>query len=144
MPEPRSVIDASAMVDLLLRNPVGETVRRALDAATLHAPAHFDVEVLSALARLHRAGHLSETQVEQRLEQLRAAPIERHAVADLIQSAWAARHNVRITDGVYLALAANLDTRLVTTDRALARAAPDQTRLVEAVDTEPGEAESAD
>jgi predicted nucleic acid-binding protein len=144
MPEPRSVIDAPAMVDLLLRNPVGETVGRSLDATTLHAPAHFDIEVLSALARLHRAGHLTEIQVEQRLEQLRAAPIERHAVADLIPSAWAARHNVRVTDGVYLALAANLDTRVVTTDRALARAAPDRTRFVGGIETEPGQAESAD
>lgn len=138
MPEPRSVIDASAMVDLLLRNPVGEAVGQALAASRLHAPAHFDVEVLSALARLHRAGHLTEAQVEQRLEQLRAAPIERHDAVDLTLSAWATRHNVRITDGVYLALAAELDTLVVTTDRALARAAPDRTRLVE-----PDEAASA-
>jgi predicted nucleic acid-binding protein len=49
------------------------------------------------------------------------------------------RHNVRITDGVYLALAAILDTRVVTTDRALARAAPDQVRLVGAGDAGPGD-----
>jgi predicted nucleic acid-binding protein len=133
MPEPRSVIDASAMVDLLVRSPIGEAVAQSLIATTLHAPAHFDVEVLSALARLHRAGHLTEGQVAQRLEQLRTAPIERHHAADLIQPAWARRHNVRITDGVYLALAAELDTRVVTTDRALARAAPERTRLIETV-----------
>jgi predicted nucleic acid-binding protein len=40
-------------------------------------------------------------------------------------------HNVRITDGVSLCLADALGTRVLTTDRALARAAPDQTRLVE-------------
>ena len=130
MPDPRVVIDASAMVDLLLRTPVGEAVGKTLTATALHAPPHFDVEVLSALARLHRAGHLSEPQVDQRLEQLRAAPIERHAADDLIEPAWAMRHNVWITDGVYLALAAALDTRVVTTDQALARAAPDRTRLV--------------
>ena len=33
--------------------------------------------------------------------------------------------------GVYLALAAALDTRVITTDQALARAAPDRTRLVD-------------
>jgi predicted nucleic acid-binding protein len=139
MPEPRSVIDASAMVDLLLQNPVGETVGQALAASTLHAPAHFDVEVLSALARLHRAGHLTEAQVEERLEQLHAAPIERHDATDLIQPAWAMRHNVRVTDSIYLALAAALDTRVVTTDRALARAAPDRARLVDPDAAEPRE-----
>ena len=132
MPDPRAVLDASAMVDLLLRTPVGEAVGQTLRATTLHAPPHFDVEVLSALARLHQAGHLTEAQVEQRLEQLRGAPIERHTAADLIEPAWALRHNVRITDGVYLALAAALDTRVITTDQALARAAPDRTRLVSA------------
>jgi predicted nucleic acid-binding protein len=45
------------------------------------------------------------------------------------------RHNVQITDGVYLALATALDTRVITTDRALAHAAPERTRLVD--DTNP-------
>jgi hypothetical protein len=48
-----------------------------------------------------------------------------------IEPAWALRHNARITDGVYLALAAALDTWVITTDQALARAAPDRTRLVD-------------
>ena len=132
MPDPHAVIDASAMVDVLLRNPIGEAVGQEVAATTLHAPAHFDVEVLSAFARLHRAGHLTGPQVEQRLKQLRAAPVERHAMGDLLQPAWAMRHNVRVTDGIYLALADALDTRVITTDRALARAAPEQTRLVDA------------
>lgn len=139
MSEPRSVIDASAMVDLLLRNSAGEAVGHALTATTLHAPAHFDVEVLSALARLHRAGHLTESEVEQRLEQLRDAPIERHTVTDLIEPAWTMRHNVRITDGIYLVLAAALDTRVVTTDRALARAAHDRVHLIGPDDAGPAD-----
>ncbi len=73
MPDPSVVLDASAMVDLLLSTPVGEAVGQTLRATTLHAPPHFDVEVLSALARLHRGGYLTEAQVEQRLEQLRRA-----------------------------------------------------------------------
>ena len=130
MADARLVIDASAMVDLLLRNPAGDAVGREITATSLHAPPHFDIEVLSALARLHRAGHLSEPEIEQRLRQLRTAPVERHTGTDLLEPAWAMRH-VRITDGVYLCLADALGTRVVTTDRALARAAPDRTRLVE-------------
>lgn len=131
MPDPHAVIDASAMVDVLLRNPAGEAVAEHIAATALHAPPHFDVEVLSALARLHRAGHLSDPQVGQRLDQLRIAPIERHTAGDLLEPAWAMRHNVRVTDGIYLALADALDTIVITTDRALARAAPGQTRLVD-------------
>lgn len=131
MADTRLVIDTSAMVDLLLRNPAGDAVGRAISATTLHAPPHFDVEVLSALARLHRAGHLTEPEVDQRLRQLRTAPVERHTGLDLLEPAWALRHNVRITDGLYLCLADDLGTRVLTTDRALARAAPDQTDLVE-------------
>jgi predicted nucleic acid-binding protein len=126
------VIDASAMVDLLLRNPVGDAVGRAITTTTLHAPPHFDVEVLSALARLQRAGQLSDLDVERRLRQLGIAPIERHTGAGLLEPAWAMRHNVRITDGVYLALADALGTQVLTTDRALANAAPGRSRLVEA------------
>ena len=58
-------------------------------------------------------------------------------LGDLLEPAWAMRHNVRVTDGTYLALADALDTRVITTDRALARAAPRQTRLVDAATPEP-------
>jgi predicted nucleic acid-binding protein len=57
-PEPRVVLDASVLVDLLAGTELADQVRRRLAGAVMHAPAHVDVEVLSALGRLHRADKL--------------------------------------------------------------------------------------
>jgi predicted nucleic acid-binding protein len=47
------VIDASAMVDLLLGNDLGEKVAARITGHELHGPTHLDYECLSALGRLH-------------------------------------------------------------------------------------------
>lgn len=118
-----AVVDASAMVDLLLGNELGGAVRRRLTGHALHAPAHLDAEVLSALARLHRAGDLRVEDVESKLRDLVAAPIQHHAVSDLLIGAWSRRHQLRLVDALYVQLAVSRDLPLVTTDRRL-RAAP--------------------
>ncbi len=118
----RVVIDASAMVDLLVGSPLAEAVAERLRGQQLHAPAHFDAEVLSALGRLHRAGHIDDQQVEVRIDRLAVAPIERHDLAKLVSGAWQRRHNLRLVDALYVELAAQLDVRIVTTDGGLAAA----------------------
>lgn len=117
------VVDASAMVDLLLDNEFGSAVRRRLAGHGLHAPAHLDAEVLSALGRLHRAGELEAEYVESRLRDLGAAPIQRHDVSELLIGTWSRRHQLRLVDALYVQLAVMLDLPLVTTDRRL-HAAP--------------------
>lgn len=117
------VVDASAIVDLLLDNELGGAVRRRLAGHALHAPAHLDTEVLSALGRLHRAGDLEAEEVGTRLRHLIAAPIERHDVGDLLLGTWARRHQLRLADALYVELAVSRDLQLVTTDRRL-RATP--------------------
>lgn len=118
-----AVVDASAMVDLLLDNELGGAVRRRLGAHVLHAPAHLDAEVLSALGRLHRGGDLEAEDVESRLRDLVAAPIQRHDVSDLLVGAWSRRHQLRLVDALYVQLAVVRDLALITTDRRL-RGAP--------------------
>ena len=117
------VVDASALVDLLLDNELGGAVRRRIAGHGLHAPAHIDAEVLSALGRLHRAGELEAGSVESKLHELVAAPIERHPTTDLLLGTWARRHQLRLVDALYVQLAVSLDVPLVTTDRRL-HAAP--------------------
>ncbi|QNK82858.1 type II toxin-antitoxin system VapC family toxin [Nakamurella sp. PAMC28650] len=117
------VVDASAMVDLLLDNELGSAVRLRLAGHALHAPAHLDAEVLSALGRLHRAGDLEAEAVESKLRDLVAAPIQRHGVGELVIGAWSRRHQLRLVDALYVQLAIVRDLRLVTTDRRL-RAMP--------------------
>jgi predicted nucleic acid-binding protein len=113
------VIDASALVDLLLGGPLGEAVAARVAGHGLHGPAHLDAEVLSALGRLHRAGEVGAGAVAGLLGRLVEAPIERHAVADLVEGGWRRRETLRLADALYVELATRLRLPLVTTDLRL-------------------------
>lgn len=116
---PEAVLDASALVDLLLGNESGVAVRSRVTGHALHAPAHIDTEVLSAVGRLQRAGDLDDAAVEPLLTRLAAAPIHRHPVAELLLGAWSLHHQLRLADALYVALAASRALPLVTTDGRL-------------------------
>jgi predicted nucleic acid-binding protein len=116
------ILDASAMVDLLVGTAVASSVEQRLRGHELHVPAHFDAEVLSALGRLQRAGEMTVRQVTARLERVAAAPIERHVLAPLLSGAWKLRHNLRLVDALYVELANRLGAPIVTTDTGLAAA----------------------
>jgi predicted nucleic acid-binding protein len=119
-----AVVDASALVDFLLGTDRGRAVGPVLGRfAALHAPAHIDAEVLSALGRLHRAGTITAPQVGSRLEALETAPIERHALMSLLAGAWRRRDRFRLVDALYIELSEMLGASLVTTDGRLASAA---------------------
>lgn len=117
------VVDASAVVDLLARvSDRAGAVRSRLSGTVMHAPAHFDAEVLSTLGRLQRAGVLTVPDVDAAVHELRAAPVLRHELPPLIAGAWARRNTFRLTDALYVELAAASDWVLVTTDHRLGRA----------------------
>ncbi|MEE8485634.1 MAG: hypothetical protein V3S38_03655 [Acidimicrobiia bacterium] len=78
------------MVDLLVASPSATALRIRLRGHELHAPAHFDVEVLSALGRLHRGGHLTARQATTRIQRMATAPIQRHLLPPLLTDAWLA------------------------------------------------------
>lgn len=120
------VLDASAMVDLLLRNPRGNDVRLHLRDQPLWSVVHLDAEVFSALARLHRNGQLSTRQVSARLGLLGELAVERLPITPpLLDAAWALRHDIAARDALYVAAARSLGARLLTTDQRLARAVPE-------------------
>lgn len=124
-PPEHVVIDASVMVDLLARTDDRyPAVRARLARTVMHAPAHFDAEVLSALGRMQRAGALTVAQVDAALVELRQAPLTRHQLAPLLVGAWERRDTLRLTDALYVELADTADLVLLTTDHRLARAWP--------------------
>lgn len=129
LPE-KLIVDASAMVDMLVRSEPSEAIERRVRGNELHAPAHFFAEVLSALGRLHRGGHLTEEQVWLRIEQLASAPIEGHSLPGLLSGTWRRRHNLRLVDALYVELASELEAVLITTDSGLATAVPGLTEYV--------------
>lgn len=116
-----AVLDASALVEALIGSRAGLRVRERLRGCDLHAPAHLDAEVLSALGRLHRAGELEAATVRTLLGELAAAPILRHQLPSLLAGAWSARDEVRLVDALYLELARELGARVLSTDARLAR-----------------------
>ena len=120
----RVVIDASALVDLLVGSPLAGEIRHRLGRTELHGPAHLDAEVLSALGRLHRAGHLSARQAAIRIDRLATAPIERHPLPPLLPGAWRLRGSLRLVDALYAALANELGAPIVTSDGGMAAAVP--------------------
>jgi len=118
----RAVVDASAMVEALLGTDVGIAVRGRMRGCELHAPAHLDAEVLSALGRLHRGGELPAATAAAALHELTVAPVRRHPLADLLSGAWEARERLRLVDALYVELADLLGPIvLLTTDARLAR-----------------------
>jgi predicted nucleic acid-binding protein len=119
----RCVVDASAIVDLLLQTDEGTVVAARLRGATLLAPAHLHAEVLSALGRLHRAGDVPSATVDDALDDLADAPILRVPAAPFLGPAWALRDRYALRDALYVALATAAEATLVTSNAPLARQA---------------------
>ena len=125
LPAEQVIVDASVMVDLVARTDDRfSAVRERLAHTVMHAPAHLDAEVLAAPGRMQRAGVLTVGQVDAALDDLRQAPVARHALAPLIVGAWARRATLRLADALYVELADTRDMLLLTTDQRLARAWP--------------------
>ena len=118
------VVDASALVEMLLSRPSGQRVaHRLLDPLeTLHVPHLIDLEVAQALRRYQAAGEMSPPRARQALLALIQMPLERHAHWPFLDRIWDLRRNVTAYDAVYIALAEALEAPLLTCDRALARA----------------------
>lgn len=114
------VVDASAVVDLLLQRNAEPLMTRLLDdGEPLHAPHLLDVEVAQVIRRYWRAGELPSARSSQALSDLLDLPVTRHGHEPLLERVWQLRHNVTAYDAVYLALAEALAAPLVTRDRAL-------------------------
>jgi len=117
------VLDASALVDVVIDQPTKTWVLEQLEATPVCAPAHQLAEVLSALGRLVRAGELdlrlaTEAAIEASALQQELVPPE----ADHLVQALEMQDRIRVLDGLYVALAQDRGATLVTTDERLARA----------------------
>jgi len=122
------VVDASAVAELLLRRPAGESVANHLRAHDfdLHAPHLLDVEVLSALRRAVASGDASPERAGEAVTDLIDLPVQRYGHYALVSRVWELRASFSAYDATYIALAEVIDEAgapLVTADRRLARAA---------------------
>lgn len=118
----RIVIDASAVVELLLGGSRARAVRQVIGVASPAAPDLLNAEVISAFRRLEASGVIGARRAGEAILRLADAPIERLTTKQLTLDVWRLRHNLTSYDATYVALAAALDCPLLTADGAMARA----------------------
>lgn len=119
------VIDASALLEVLLRTPSGQAVETRLfeePRHTLHAPHLLDVEVAQVLRRYATMGEIDDQRGTEALADLADFPIRRYPHDFLLTRVWTLRNNFTAYDAVYVALAEALNARLLTRDQRLVAA----------------------
>jgi predicted nucleic acid-binding protein len=117
------VVDASALVELLLQSERAPAVLQAVGDTEMVAPDGINPEVLSTLGRLERIGELPAGRAIQAVDDLLDAAVRRLPTLPLLPQAWALRANVTSYDACYVALARDLGCPLVTGDLRLSWAA---------------------
>jgi predicted nucleic acid-binding protein len=118
------VVDASTLLEVLLRTPAAEAVERRLfeSGQTLHAPHLLDLEVAQVMRRYAAAGEVDNDRGRSALADLADFPIRRYPHALFLTRVWELRNDFSAYDAVYVALAEALDAPLLTRDRRLAAA----------------------
>lgn len=118
------VLDASAVIDWLLRTTAGQQIenRIYLRGESLHAPHLLDLEVAQVLRRLVREAAVSAQRADQALQDLLSLRVTRYPHFIFLPHIWRLRHNFSAYDAAYVALADKLGATLITRDARLASA----------------------
>lgn len=118
------VIDASALTAFYAADdPRRDAVVARLAAGdALFAPAHVDVEVVSALRGMAQQNPVLRDAVPAALQHLAGFPIRRMPLAPMLPRMWELRNNTTSYDAAYVALAERLEGPVITCDGKLAAA----------------------
>jgi len=118
------VIDASALMEVLLVTEVGARVRARLsrEEDTLHAPHLLDLEIVHALRRFCLIGQMQPHRAAEALADLSDLRLVRHPHEPHIPRIWQLRHSLTAYDAAYVALAEALASPLITRDGRMASA----------------------
>jgi predicted nucleic acid-binding protein len=125
------VVDASALLEVILRTRAAPDVERRLFASgqTLHAPHLLDVEVAQVIRRYAASGDIDGDRGRAALSDLLDFPVRRYPHDVLLPRVWELRNNLTAYDAVYVALAEALDVPLLTRDRRLTSAGGHRARV---------------
>jgi predicted nucleic acid-binding protein len=115
------VLDASAAAELVLATPPGAAVARRLRGEAVHAPAHFDVEVIGTIRRAVVRRLISDHEGLVAVADFRCLPLRRWPTKPFVQRAYQLRRTHTIADAMYVALAEGLAAPLITCDGRLAQ-----------------------
>lgn len=125
------VVDASALVEALLRTNAAKAVDKRLfeTGETLHAPHLLDIEVAQVIRRYATIGDIDDARARAALADLADFPVRRYAHDFLLPRIWELRNNLTAYDAAYVALAEALDAPLLTRDQRLARASGNRAQI---------------
>ncbi len=125
------VVDASAILEILLRTPAAPAVEARIfrPGESLHAPHLLDVEAAQVIRRYVARGQIPETRGAQAIEDLAEFPFARYPHVDLLPRIWSLRANLTAYDATYVSLAEVLNATLVTRDQRLAAAPGHRIRI---------------
>lgn len=115
------VLDASAAVELVFATTPGAAVAQRLRGETVHAPAHFDVEVIGAVRRAVVRQLISDHEGLVAVADFQSLPLRRWPTKPFVQRAYQLRSTHTVAEGVYVALAEGLAAPLITCDGRLAQ-----------------------
>ena len=115
------VIDASAVIELLLNSPAGVRVadRIFVEGESLHAPHLLDLEVAQVLRRYVLSKELTAERALQALEDFSDLSLHRYPHFDWMPRIWELRMSLTAYDAAYVSLAEALDSTLLTCDAKL-------------------------
>lgn len=118
------VVDASAVIELILRTKLGAKVEARVISPEerLYAPHLIDVEIAQVLCKLLQLKQVTAIRAREALDDHRDLFIERASQRELLQRIWALRDSLTAYDAAYIALAEALEAPLITCDTKLARA----------------------
>jgi predicted nucleic acid-binding protein len=130
---PSAVVDASALVEVLIGGPAAAAVFERVFRARIeiHAPHSLDLEVANAVRRLARRELLADQEVDEIAAIYRDLKIERHGNRPFLHRIWQLRHNISPYDAAYVGLAEWLDIPLITHDARLSRSSAHHAARIE-------------
>ena len=125
------VVDASALLEVLLRTKTGATIERRMFAPgeTLHAPHLIDIETTQVLRRFVTRGAIDAKRAREAIQDIASLSLRRYGHVGLLPRVWEMRDNLSAYDAVYVALAEVLAAPLLTCDRRLAAAAGQRAQI---------------
>jgi predicted nucleic acid-binding protein len=118
-----TVVDTSAVVDVLLGSGAAAEVAPLLEAGPAAAPDVLTFEVLAVLRRLALRGDASGERLAGAVVDLGDLAVDLYPSMALRHRAWELRANATAADALFVALAESLGEPLATKDEGLAAVA---------------------
>jgi predicted nucleic acid-binding protein len=116
------VIDASALIEVLLGTERGAKIASVVTDDELLAPDLINAEVVSTLRRLVAKDGLTSEEAGRAIDDLSRSPVERVFTTSLLQDVWSLRDRLSAYDAQYVALARAIGCGVVTSDGRMSRA----------------------